>query len=257
MQWAEYEPLARTPSPGMGSQLELPSQQVVQPHSQERNQPENQVRKIQAPAVPYSPPVEETPSVPQPVPKKRKSDLSDISEYDEVMDFVYIFIAGVVSVVGLIIVVRAFPEVFGKNLNLLFNRFKLVSVLGYVLMMCLVLGVTRYLYSEFIFLQHNWNPLYFSLLTALTQMFHDLVMYYGAINYVERGGNGILDLLKDYVESGGSRILFGNALLTTFVGFGAMLLKGTPAHIIASIAGVAVYLLPFALEAKNEFSNIS
>jgi len=88
-------------------------------------------------------------------------------------------------------------------------------------------------------------------------MFHDLVMYYGAVNYVERGGNGILDLLKEYVESGGSRILFGNALLTTLVGFAAMLLKGTPAHMLASIGGVAVYLLPFALEAKNEFSNIS
>jgi len=254
MQWAEYEPLARTPSPGL---VELPSQQLVQPHSQERNQPENQVRKVQAPAVPYSPPVEERPSVPEPVHKKRKSDLSDISEYDEVMDFLYIFIAAVIGVVGLIIVVRAFPEVFGKNLNLLFNRFKMVSVLGYVFMMCLVLGVTRYLYSEFIFLQHDWNPLYFSLLTALTQMFHDLVMYYGAVNYVERGGNGILDLLKEYVESGGSRILFGNALLTTLVGFAAMLLKGTPAHMLASIGGVAVYLLPFALEAKNEFSNIS
>jgi hypothetical protein len=255
MQWAVYEPMSV--ASGLPGMTELPSQQVIhQQNVQERNQPQNQVRKIQAPDIPHTPPppvVEE--KVPEP--KKRKTDLADISEYDEPTDLAYIAVASLVGVVALLIVTRAFPEIFGKNLNLLFNRFKFISILAYVLMMCLVIGVSRYIYSEFFFLQHDWNPVYFTGLTALTQMVHDLLMYYGVVKTMERGNNSLVDLLKDYTESGGSRILFGNALLTVMVSIGAMLLKGTPVHIVALMGGVASYILPFALEAKNEFSNIS
>jgi len=269
MQWAAYEPMAPSGMPAMSSMggmssmssVELPSQQVV-PGPQDRQQPENQVRKIQAPDVPYV--AQQQPQQPQQPPavnvpehKKRKTDLADISESDEPTDLLYVVVAAFIGVVALLIMVRAFPEIFGKNLNLLFNRFKMVALLGYVFMLCVVIGVSRYVYSEFLFLQYDWNPLLFTVVTAATQMLHDLVMQYGVINQVARGGNGIVDLLKDYSESGGSRILFGNALLTVLVSFATMLLKGTPVHMIASMAGVAAYILPFALETKNEFSTIS
>ena len=262
MQWAAYEPMAPSGMPAMSSMggmssVELPSQQVVQV-PQERQQPENQVRKIQAPEMPYVPQPQQPPAVNVPEPKKKsKTDLADISESDEPTDLLYVVVAAFIGVVALLIVVRAFPEIFGKNLNLLFNRFKMVALLGYVFMLCVVIGVARYVYSEFLFLQYDWNPLLFTVVTAATQLLHDLVMQYGVINQVARGGNGIIDLLKDYSESGGSRILFGNALLTVLVSFATMLLKGTPVHMIASMAGVAAYILPFALETKNEFSTIS
>jgi hypothetical protein len=268
MQWAAYEPMAPSGMPAMSSMggmsgmsgVELPSQQVVQ-GPQERQQPENQVRKIQAPEMPYVPqpqPQQQAQGVNVPEPKKKsKTDLADISESDEPTDLLYVVVAAFIGVVALLIVVRAFPEIFGKNLNLLFNRFKMVALLGYVFMLCVVIGVARYVYSEFLFLQYDWNPLLFTVVTAATQLLHDLVMQYGVINQVARGGNGIIDLLKDYSESGGSRILFGNALLTVLVSFATMLLKGTPVHMIASMAGVAAYILPFALETKNEFSTIS
>jgi hypothetical protein len=271
MQWAAYEPMAPSGMPAMSSmsgmssmssmssQVELPSQQLV-PGPQERQQPENQVRKIQAPEMPYVPqqqPQPQAQGVNVPEPKKRKTDLADISESDEPTDLLYVVVAAFIGVVALLILVRAFPEIFGKNLNLLFNRFKMVALLGYVFMLCVVIGVSRYVYSEFLFLQYDWNPLLFTVVTAATQLLHDLVMQYGVINQVARGGNGIIDLLKDYSESGGSRILFGNALLTVVVSFATMLLKGTPVHMIASMAGVAAYILPFALETKNEFSTIS
>jgi hypothetical protein len=257
MQWAVYEPMSVSQPSGLPGMVELPSQQVVQqPNVQERTQPQNQVRKIQAPDIPYTPPSQEN-NVKVPEPKKRKSDLADISEYDEPTDLAYIAVASLIGVVGLLIVTRAFPEVFGKNLNLLFNRFKLLSLVAYVLMMTVVIGIARYIYSEFIFLQHDWNPLYFTGITALTQMLHDLLMYYGVVNTMERGNNTIVDLLKDYTESGGSRILFGNALLTVIVSIVSMLLKGAPVHMVAALGGVAAYMIPFALEAKNEFSNIS
>jgi hypothetical protein len=269
MQWAAYEPMAPSGMPAMSSmsgmssmssQVELPSQQLV-PGPQERQQPENQVRKIQAPEMPYvaqqQPQVQaEGVNVPEPK-KKRKTDLADISESDEPTDLLYVVVAAFIGVVALLILTRAFPEIFGKNLNLLFNRFKMVALVGYVFMLCVVIGVSRYVYSEFLFLQYDWNPLLFTVVTAATQLLHDLVMQYGVINQVARGGNGIVDLLKDYSESGGSRILFGNALLTVLVSFATMLLKGTPVHMIASMAGVAAYILPFALETKNEFSTIS
>ena len=160
MQWAAYEPMAPSGMPAMSSMggmggmsgVELPSQQVVQV-PQERQQPENQVRKIQAPEMPYVPQPQQPPAVNVPEPKKKsKTDLADISESDEPTDLLYVVVAAFIGVVALLIVVRAFPEIFGKNLNLLFNRFKMVALLGYVFMLCVVIGVARYVYSEFLFL---------------------------------------------------------------------------------------------------------
>jgi hypothetical protein len=235
MEWAVYEPVQSSGVPDM-----LPQQ--------------NQVRKMQAPEVPSKPQENE---VKVPEPKQKKTELADISEYDETTDLFYVVAASVVGTVLLLILVRTFPEIFGKNLNLLFNRFKLLAVVAYVLMMSLIIGVSRYIYSEFIFLKHDWNPLYFTLVAGGTQLVHDLTMYYGVVKTFERGTNSIIDLLKDYAESGGSRILFGNAFLTSIVTVSAIYLKGAPPHVVASVTGLAAYMIPFMLESKNEFSNIS
>jgi hypothetical protein len=92
----------------MSSQVELPSQQLV-PGPQERQQPENQVRKIQAPEMPYVPqqqPQPQAQGVNVPEPKKRKTDLADISESDEPTDLLYVVVAAFIGVVALLILVR-------------------------------------------------------------------------------------------------------------------------------------------------------
>lgn len=249
MSWAVYEPMSSlSPNPP----LQMPGMM-----EKERMQPEQQIRKQQAPDIPQAPQVQQGSTVKVPESRVKPSGWADISEYDDVYDLIYIFVASIVGVVTLLILVRGFPEVFGKNLNLLFNRFKLLAVGGYVFMLCIIVGITRYLYSEFVFLTYDWNPVYFTGLASLVQAFHDVVMYFGVISQVQRGNNALIDILKDYVESGGSRIVFGNVLLTSLVSMVSIVLKGTPGHVVASIGGVLAYIVPYILEARNEFSTIS
>jgi hypothetical protein len=247
----------------MGSLSPNPPLQMPGMMEKPRMQPEQHIRKEQAPDIFQAPQAQQAQqaqqesSVKVPESRVKPSGWADISEYDDVYDLLYIFVASIVGVVVLLIFVRGFPELFGKNLNLLFNRFKLLAVGGYVLMLCIILGITRYLYSEFVFLTYDWNPVYFTGLASVVQGIHDVIMYFGVITQVQRGNNAVIDLLKDYVESGGSRIVFGNVLLTSLVSMGSMILKGTPGHVVASIGGVLAYLVPYVLEARNEFSTIS
>lgn len=253
MSWATYEPMSSLSAdspmqiPGM---MELPSHQVVQnKNAYERNIPEQTIRKQEAPQT--------MPSVKVPEPKPKKSEWADISEYEDVNDLVYILVSCIVGTMVVLVLARGFPELFGKNLNIFFNRFKLTAVFGYILMLLIVLGGARYAYSEFLFMTYDWNPSYFTGVSVLVQIVHDLLCNYLVLNQVPKGTNSMVDLLKEYSESGGSRIIFGNTLLISFVSVLSMVLKSTPSHIVGVVGVLSSYLIPFMLEARNEFSTIS
>jgi hypothetical protein len=238
--------------PGM---MELPSHQLIpnnnNNHMAQRNIPQQSTSKQQAPDQASAN------SVKVPTPQVKKSQWADISEYDEVNDLVYIFVSSIVGVMVVVLMARVFPELFGKNLNIFFNRFKLLGIAGYVLMLMIILGASRYIYSEFLFMTYDWNPTYFTGVAVLSQIAHDLLCYYLVLTQVPKGSNSVIDVLKEYAESGGSRIIFGNTLLISFVSVLSMVLKGTPAHIVSVVGVLSAYVIPFMLEARNEFSTIS
>jgi hypothetical protein len=233
MSWAEYEPLQST-RPDVP--IQTPTQFAPPPPQQQKPAP------VQ---------------VPEPKQPPAKSVWADISEYEELVDWVYLFIAVIVVEVILLFLVRYFPEFFGKFLNIWYNRFKLSAVAADVFIIMIGLGITRYVYTEFIYPSQDWNPLYFTGTAVGIQIIHDILFYFGVLRTIPEGHNGMIDVFKQYAEEKSFGAILGDSALVIGTCVLAMLLKSIPNHVNA-IAGIgAVYVIPFILETKNQFSSIS
>jgi hypothetical protein len=138
-----------------------------------------------------------------------------------------------------------------------YNRFKLSAVMADVLIIMVGFGISRYIYSEFVYPDFDWNPLYFTGLTVAVQIVHDLLFYVGIIRPIPQGKNAMMDVFKEYAEAGGWKIVGFDSLMVIGSSVGAMLLKSAPLHITASIGLLTAYIVPYILETKNSFSNIS
>ena len=241
MSWAMYEPVASL-APNAPARMPDQMKPVLQ------YKPEN-------PA--YTAPPAPTPTPPgqgQGQPKSR--GWADISEYEEINDWVYIFIGILVTELIVLFAVRLFPEVFGKYLNIWYNRFKLSAVIADIFIIALGIGVTRYVYTEFIYPKHDWNPLYFTATSVFVQVLHDLLFYLGVIQQVPKGHNAMIDVFKEYASVGGTRALLGDsALMISSVGL-AMIFKGMEAHMTAFIGILALYAIPYILETRNDYSTL-
>jgi hypothetical protein len=185
------------------------------------------------------------------------SKWQDISEYEEVKDWLYIFIGIIVTEFILLVLVRYFPEFFGKQLNVWYNRFKLSAVLSDVLVLALAIGVSRYVYTEFIYPKHDWNPLYFTGTTVFVQILHDLLFYIGVIQQVPKGSNAMIDVFKEYSTSAGTRAIIGDsALMISSVAI-AMIAKGMELHAAVFLGILGLYGIPYILETRNDYSSLS
>ena len=232
MSWASYEPLESTRPDAV---IQTPTQ-FQQPQQQ------------QQPA-----------AVPIPAPKQpaKGSAWPDISEYEELLDWIYILIAVLVVEFVLIVLVRYFPNFFGKFLNVWYNRFKLSAVAADVFIIMIGIGIARYVYTEFIYPSQDWNPAYFTGTAVGIQIVHDILFYFGVIKTIPEGHNAMIDVFKQYADEKGAGAIIGDSVLMIASCGVAMLLKASPSH-IGALAGVgAAYAIPFILETKNQFSSLS
>ena len=239
MSWATYEPVV-SPAHMQQQQPQMHMQPMQQMKPMMQNKPENPAYSQQQ----------------KPQPQQQKSKWADISEYEEIRDWIYIFLGILVTEVILLFLVRFFPEFFGKFLNVWYNRFKLSAVLADVFVIGLAIGVSRYVYTEFIYPKHDWSPLYFTGLTVVVQVLHDILFYMGVIQQVPKGQNAMIDVFKEYASSVGSRAILGDSvLMISSVGL-AMIFKGMEAHSTAFLGILAVYALPYILETRNDYSTL-
>jgi len=237
MSWANYEPVATAPA-------HMQPMQQIKPMMQ--NKPEN-------PA--YSQQPQQQEKKPQQE-HQQKSKWADISEYEEIRDWFYIFLGILVTEVILLFLVRYFPEFFGKFLNIWYNRFKLSAVLADVFIIAIGIGLSRYVYTEFIYPKHDWSPLYFTGLTVVIQVLYDILFYMGVIQQVPKGQNAMIDVMKEYSSSAGSRAILGDsAMMISSVGL-AMIFKGMEAHASVFLGLIVLHALPFILETRNDYSTL-
>ena len=187
-------------------------------------------------------------------PQQSSSKWADISDYYQVNDYIYIAIAVVIVDVFVMFLVRYFPDVFGKAINIWYNRFKLSAVLSDVLIIVLGFGIARYIYTEYIYPNYDWNPTYFTGLSVVVQVIHDILFYLGVIKQVPQGHNGMIDVFKDYAGSGGAKVIGADSAMMIGSSVLSMLLKAAPAHLTAFIGILSVYIVPYILETKNEYS---
>jgi hypothetical protein len=225
-------------SQGMGmGQQQLPS---TMPHQLSAKPPNpNQETKVE---------------VPQQAPTK--TEWQDISDSENHLDWIYIIIGVILVEVVVIALCRFFPEVLGKNVNIWYNRFKLSAVLSDIFIILLGFWIARYVYSEFVWPKHDWNPLYFTGTTVVVQLLHDLLFYFGVIRPIPQGSNAMMDVMKDYSESGGAKILAADSMMMIGSSVAAMLLKAAPGYVTVFAGLLGVYIVPYILETRNQYSNI-
>ncbi len=185
------------------------------------------------------------------------SKWEDISEYEEIKDWLYIFIGIIVTELILLFLVRYFPDFFGKMINVWYNRFKLSAVLADVFILAIGIGISRYVYTEFIYPKHDWNPLYFTGTTVFIQILHDILFYIGVVQQVPKGSNAMIDVMKEYSSSAGSyAIVADSALMISSVGI-AMIAKGMELHSAVFLGLLALYGIPYILETRNDYSTLT
>ncbi len=226
----------------MPSQFQTPSAPPMSPH--------------QANAGPKQYP-EASKQVPVPAVPESKSKFPDISDVYEVKDWIYIGIAVLIVDVIIIFLIRYFPDFFGKAINVWYNRFKLSAVLSDVLIIMLGFGIARYIYTEYIYPNHDWNPVYFTGLTVVVQIIHDVLFYLGVIKPITPGHNAMMDVFKEYAGSGGAKVVAADSAMMIGSSLLSMGLKAAPAHITAFVGLLTLYVVPYILETRNQFSGIS
>ena len=244
MSWATYEPLntqGPRPEPMQSSRPDMIAQTPQQFAGQPSNAPPPPPRAI---------------SLPAPAPPA-KSILPDISEFEEIKDWVYLAIAVLFVDVFIIFLTRYFPEFFGKSLNVWYNRFKLSAVLSDVTVVLLAFTVARYIYTEWIYPTQDWNPTYFTLTAVAVQLVHDVLFYFGIVKPMPAGHNSMIDVMKEYGETKGLGVIAGDSALIIGSSVTAMVLKAAPAHLTVVVGFLTLYALPYILETKNEYSGIS
>jgi hypothetical protein len=189
-------------------------------------------------------------------PPAEPSKLEDISEDENLWDWAYIIIAVVIVEVIVIALTRFFPDIFGKSLNIWYNRFKLSAVLADVLIILVGFAIARYVYTEYLYEKYDWNPLYFTGTAVVVQVIHDILFYFGVIRQVPQGQNAMMDVFKEYAQSGGAKIIAADSAMVASSAVIAMVLKGLSGNLVTFIGLLAVYTVPYILETRNNFSNI-
>lgn len=254
--WSMYEPVDSVTNIG-GSMAQVPGQMAA-PQMQNRNEHVVPQPMQQIPHQMGAPPSKKgTGTVPVPQPTPSKTLWEDISDFYEIGDWSYLITAAVVIEVIVIAITRFFPGFSGKYLNLWYSRFRMSAVVADVASVLIGFGIARYLYTEFIYPNKDWNPVYFTGTALGVQILHDILFYLGVIKPLPEGKNGMIDVMKNYSEVGGSMAIAGDSAIMLGTSVLSMLLKATAPHIVISVALVSAYALPYLLEVKNEFSGLS
>jgi hypothetical protein len=244
-----------------GSALQTPGQMAA-PQMQTRNehvvaQPMQQVPHQASAPGPSGKNPEQSNNVPVPAGKAEKTKWADISDYHEISDWVYILVGALVVECLIIGLTRSFPTFFGKYLNLWYSRFKLSAVVADVLIVLIGFGIARYLYTEYIYPNNDWNPAYFTGSAVGVQVIHDFLFYFGIIKPIPQAKNGMMDVMKSYGDEMGAKAVGGDSAIMVLTSIAAMLLKGSSANIVIAVALASAYAIPYFLETKNEYSVLS
>jgi len=184
-----------------------------------------------------------------------KTKWLDISDYHEA-DWGYFLVAALVIEAFVIAITRFFPAFSGKYLNLWYSRFRMFAILQDVLSVMIGFGLARYVYSEYVYPNYDWNPMYFTGVAVAIQVLHDVLFYLGVVRQVPEGQNGMIDIFKKYAETTSYKAILGDSAIMAGTGVATMILKAFPLHTVF-IGLAAAYTIPYFLEVKNEFSVLS
>jgi hypothetical protein len=173
----------------------------------------------------------------------------DISNYEENSDMLLI-LAAILLVDVIVIIIARFTGLFGSMINIWYDKFGLNAVIADVLIIFLGFVVGRWIYTKYIKPRYGWDGWIFTGLMVLIQIIHDLLFYVGIIKPIDRGSNAMMDIFKDYADSGSWRILVADAGMVAASSGIAMAYKAGSTPAIIGITSLAAYAVPYLLAAK-------
>ena len=158
-----------------------------------------------------------------------------------------------VIIVDLIVLflIRYFPDFFGKDINIWYNKFGLNAVIADVLSIVLGFFIAQFIYSTFLVKQFGWNLPVFIAVLLCVQLVHDLLFYVGVIVPIPTGHNGMIDVFKAYAEAGNARILAADSAMMIGSALIASTLVTLPASVTLFSGTLAAYAIPYILTTRN------
>ena len=197
---------------------------------------------------------EESKNVPVPQQQAPPTTTPDVSDVFELSDWLYIGVGVLLIELFFLFLIRYYPEIFGKYINVWYNRFKLSAVIADVGIILLGFAIARYVYSHYIYPNFDWNPAYFTLTTVAIQVIHDVLFYFGVIKTVPPGENAMMDVFRGYAEEKGGKIILADSSMMVGSSLLSMAMKSLAPHTVVFIGLLAAYAVPYILETRNQFS---
>ena len=199
----------------------------------------------------------ESKNVPVPPQEPAKTTTPDVSDVYELSDWLYIVVGAIIIEVIVVALIRYFPDIFGKYINIWYNRFKLSAIVADIVILLIGFGIARYVYTHYIYPTYDWNPAYFTLTTVGIQVVHDILFYLGVIKTVPTGENSMMDIFKGYAEEKGAKIILADAMMMSGTSLFSMAMKSLAPHTVIFIGLLSAYAIPYLLETRNMYSGVA
>lgn len=173
--------------------------------------------------------------------------LGDISNINNNLDYIQILTA--VCIVDLIVIFLAKKaNIFGKQINVWYDKLGMTAVLLDVFIIIIGLIITRYIFH---FYKIEFKPEYFILIALAVQLIHDVVLYLFFIVPAKKGDNLIMDIYKDYADENGGYILLADSAMVLLSCLFAMALKNVDLSNSISLLILVIYLIPYLVYSKS------
>jgi uncharacterized protein YacL len=173
--------------------------------------------------------------------------LGDISNVNNNLDYIQILTA-VCIVEFIVIFIARKTDIFGKQLNIWYDKLGMTAVLLDVFISIIGLIITRYIFH---FYKIEYKPEYFILIALAVQLIHDVILYLLFIVPSKRGDNLIMDIYKDYANENGSYILLADSSMILSSCLIAMVLKNMDLSNSISLLILVIYLIPYLVYSKS------
>jgi hypothetical protein len=173
-------------------------------------------------------------------------NIPDISNYKNVFD-IPLFLLGILIVDVFVLFLARYIGVGGRSLNKWYDKYGLLAVIADVFIILIGFMIAQYIYTTFIKPKYGWNIIIFLVLLVFIQFIHDILLYLFIILPIPKGHNGIIDMYKVYADENSYKIIIGDALLMLGSAFVILCLKLFSKHVIAAIAVITIYIMPYIL----------
>jgi len=173
--------------------------------------------------------------------------LGDISNINNNLDYIQIFTA--VCIVDFIVIFLAKKtNIFGKQINVWYDKLGMTAVLLDVFIIVIGLIITRYIFH---FTKIEYKPEYFIFIALAVQLIHDVLLYLLVIVPTKKGNNIVIDIYKDYADENGNKILLADSGMVLLSCLIAMVLKNRDLSDSTLLLVLVIYLIPYLVYSKS------